>query len=431
MRPIPTIKTPKILLVRPDALGDVILMLPTVMALRQQWPESTIVVLGNDYTAPLLEAHPAIDEVWLDPFEKGTSVRGLLTFVKTLKSAHFDFVIHAFNEAPYVLATWLAKIPVRVGDSRKLLLSGFHTHRVRQDFDNPLMHEVDLDLQLLKPFNFTLPTVGQFGWEGVDFPQPLSPQRVPYVVIHPGVGRGNRSIPSGIYKGLIRCLSHQGMTTVLTGGQNERTQNASIAAGDESVVDMTGQTDLLQLAGLIQGASIMISVDTGPMHLAASLGTHVLNLSPSKYVKPTRWGPYRVHHRVVRPETICSYRCFPNGCKRGDCTEAFDPKIICQALDDLVNIPADKERPNMDNVKARWIQLSMPVLDLRRGLRPIEAEGYRYFQRSNVSGFFWRWVVVQDIGFFLVDRRLFWHPLVEKILALWLYYPPRFVVNLP
>jgi len=424
-------KSPKILLIRPDALGDVILMLPTVMAIRKHWPKAMIVVLGNAYTTPLLEAHPAIDEVWLDPFEKGTSFHGLFPFVAKLRSYRFDQVIHVFNEAPYVFATWLARIPVRVGDKRKLVLSPFHTHRVRQDFDDPLMHEVDLDLQLLKPFNIPLPTVGCFGWEDVAFPNPLPSLPLHYAVIHPGVGRGNRSIPSGIYKGLISCLSHQGITTVLTGGRDEKGKNEAIAAGDESIIDMTGRTNLLQLAGLIQNAAIMISVDTGPMHLAASLGVRTLNLSPSKYVKPTRWGHYGVHHKVIRPESICSYRCFPNGCKRGDCTEAFDPHFICHALDDLLRIPEDKMLPEMSEVKKRWVQQSMSVLDLRRGERPIEAEGYRYFQISNMSGFFWRWVIVQDIGFFLVDRRRFWHPLVEKLLALWLYYPPRFVVKLP
>ena len=422
MRSIQTTRSPHILLIRPDALGDVLLMLPMVMAIRTQWPSATLTVLANAYTAPLLEVHPAIDTVWIDPFDKGKSFRGMFDFIKKLKAARFDWVIHVFNEAPYVLATWLARIPVRVGDKQKLLLSVFHSHRVRQDFDNPALHEVELDLQLVRPLNIALPIKKDFGWNGVTFPHPFSPLPVPYVVIHPGVGKGNRCIPKGIYRALISELSGMGIRAILTGGQTEKQTNAEIIEGLEHVSDLTGQTDLLQLAGLLQQALLMISVDTGPMHLAASLGVRVLNLSPSKYVKPTRWGPYGVVHRVIRPEMICSYRCFPYSCTRGDCTEAFNVSTIRQAMLELLD-PTQQPSPH-------WIQLSMPVLDLRQTPNPAEAEGYIYFQRQDVTGNIWRWVVIQDIGFILVDKRRFWHPLAEKILALWLYYPPRFVVKL-
>jgi ADP-heptose:LPS heptosyltransferase len=417
---------PKILLIRPDALGDVILMLPMITELRKKWRKAHITVLASAYTSPLLEVYPDVDEVWIDPFNKGQSFRGMGVFVQRLRAEKFDMVVHVFNEGPYVVSTWLAGIPIRVGDQLKLLVSIFHTHRVRQDFSDPWMHEVDLDLQLLKPFDIEPPEQGRFDWAEVVFPGPPVALQPNYVVIHPGVGRGNRSIPEGLYRGLIEALSTKGLMAVLTGGQAEKKQNAAIAKGLKSAIDFTGQTDLLQLAGIIQKATIMVSVDTGPMHLAASLGVRILNLSPSKYVKPTRWGPYGVSHCVIRPESICSYRCFPYTCKRGDCTEAFDPSSVQKALSLLLSQPGLTQ--DVRDSKRLWVSGSMPVLDLRKN-PSLDFEGYRYFKRSEVKGFLWRWAVVQDIGFFIVDRPRLWHIIMSKILALWLYYPPRFVLK--
>ena len=145
----------KILIVRPDALGDVILMIPMLNTIKLNYPDSKIYTLQQKYTHSLLSNHDAVYKVLDDPIRIGKikSLKDFFSFVKYIRSFDFDIVIFPYLELPYVLLAVLAGIKCRIGDGNKLGLRIFLTHSVKLNFRNMFLHEVEQNINLLRPLN--------------------------------------------------------------------------------------------------------------------------------------------------------------------------------------------------------------------------------------------------------------------------------------
>src|SRR3989339_363415 len=123
-------KIKKILVIRPDAIGDVVLTLPAVHALRQHFPKAKITVLAREYTAPLLLNHPDIDQVIFD---------------YDLKKFKFDLSVNYYNQFKDTYAVFRAGIPYRLGDSSRILTGWMNNLRVFRKWNDKTRHEVDLN----------------------------------------------------------------------------------------------------------------------------------------------------------------------------------------------------------------------------------------------------------------------------------------------
>ena len=134
----------RILVVRTDRIGDVLLTTPVSTALRQAFPQAKISWLVRPYAAPLLEHNPDVDQVLLD---KGQSTRDLATM---LKREQFDAAIVALPRWRIAWALWRAGVPVRIGPASKLY-SILFTHRLYQHRSEGKKHEADYNLELLAP----------------------------------------------------------------------------------------------------------------------------------------------------------------------------------------------------------------------------------------------------------------------------------------
>lgn len=322
-----TPNSPRILLVKLSSLGDVLHALPTLEALREACPESHITWLVEAAYAPLLVGHPALDEVWPVPRVRfGQKFRGqepaaLLRLIQRLRTQPFDLVIDLQGLLKSALWVALAKSPRKVGyDKTREFSYQVLTERV-PPYDREahavlrylnLAHYLGASPKLTIRFRLGLTPKA-------DIADLLaSPGHRPLAVIHPGARWSTKLWPPALWARLADWLVREkGLQVVITGSAADQGLAASIRAQmREEAVDLAGRTSLEELAGILQKTRLAVTTDTGPMHLAAALGTPVAALfGPTA---PWRTGPFGRGHEIVRLELDCS-PCFKRHCPEPRC----------------------------------------------------------------------------------------------------------------
>ncbi|HLU57417.1 MAG TPA: glycosyltransferase family 9 protein [Pseudonocardia sp.] len=160
----------------------------------------------------------------------------------------------------------------------------------------------------------------------------------PYAVLHPGAAVPARRWPAEHHRRLARLLARDGLPVVVTGGAGERELTAAVAGAD--ALDLGGRTDLAQLAGVLAGAAVVVVGNTGAAHLAAAVGTPVVSLF-APVVPAVRWRPHRVPHVLLGDQDapcrdtrarICPVPGHP-------CLTGVTPEEALSAVRDLVSAP--------------------------------------------------------------------------------------------
>jgi len=286
---------------------------------------------------------------------------------------------------------------------------------------------VDLNLELLKgigietrhKISFNMPT-----YTISETVEDILPKKKRYVVIHPGLGKGNRPWLPDRYRAVIQRIVSLGYHVVITGGGAECAVNLSCIEGLHGVTNLTGLTSLQDLAAVIQKAQCFISVDTGPMHLACALGIPVVLISPSKYVKATRWGPYGVHSIIIKPQQPCNYRCYPYTCKKTICIDNISITQVISGFQKLLKRtdPVDQEKNKLMYLKASVNILDLSFLDLKSKLI-----GWRVFNRIDMDQGLFKYIIKNDIQLIVKSHINFIERLVIYFAALWLSNPPQII----
>ncbi|MBT5955051.1 glycosyltransferase family 9 protein [bacterium] len=355
----------RILIVRPDAIGDVVLMTPMLQRLKAHYPSAQISVLLQMYTVPLLSEHDDVFQI-IEDWKKAGRAKGLLGFfeyVKEIRSHDFDCVIFSYIDEYYAKLCFFAGIPCRIGDGNRLSTRVFLSHKINQSFRNLFRHEVEQNFSLLEPLGiqwsmdsckepiskivpcFKTPSSSDIqtklidqGWNGVS----------PLIIIHPSSGGGNRAWKPELYGKLIDLIhENTDCKIVVTGaGEVEAKIVAIVLKNSKSeVINLVNKTSLHELMDLVQLADCVIGTDTGPTHIAAAYGCRVLSVSPTKFVKAMRWGPWLTNSAIVSKSSRCKKVCFPYKCGLDDCLIAIQPEDV---LAELLKI---KETDNFDHYK--------------------------------------------------------------------------------
>jgi len=285
----------KILVVRTDRVGDVLLTTPVSTALRQAFPAARISWLVRPYTAPLLEHNPDVDQILVD---RGASA-GELT--AQIKKENFDAAIVAYPRWRIVWALWRAGVPVRIGPASKLY-SVLFTQRIWQHRSEGKKHEADYNLELLEPLGVPFkryPTrLVLTDAEKRNARQTLESHRLtfskPVVILHPGSGGSSARWPLTHFMELGDKLQAAGCDVVVTGGPGENYQNIMIDNMHRIPVFIAaGSVSLRELAALFSCADLVVTNSTGPLHVAVALNVPTVSIySPIPTCHPTRWGPY-------------------------------------------------------------------------------------------------------------------------------------------
>ncbi len=348
----PLAATPRILLVRPDHLGDLLMTTPVFHALKQQAPNAHITMMVGSWSNEVVERHPDIDRVLTCPFPgfQRAAQKALAPYIllfstaKRLRREHFDLAINLRPDFWWGAALlYLACIPRRVGYA---LEPGkpFLTHAL--PFQSP-EHATVSNLRLANaallaigyppldepytperyPLHF-IPTTDEQKWvtdrlhkEGIDMETYI-------IVIHPGSGaavklwrtEGWAACANALTKALTIATP---VRIMLTGSNNERPMLEEIAQSMQSPAVLVTDATIGQLAALLARALIVLGVDSGPLHLAVAQGTPTVELfGPTD---PRIFGPWGIRERhIVLASTHRCPSCLTIPCGRLD----FPPQVL-------------------------------------------------------------------------------------------------------
>ena len=307
-----------ILISRTDRIGDVVLTLPVAGALKMQAPDCRIVFLGRSYTKDVIQACTHVD-AFMDWSE--LEVLPLEEQVARFRQERLDTVIHVFPDPRIARVAAAAAIPRRIGTSRRWYHWLTCNHRVRLRRSDSTRHESQLNLALLTPLGIAVPeaTLDVVGLVGLRARSPL-PQNIDkllqeasfHLVLHPRSKGSAREWPLEHYADLMNALATANIRFLLTGTAAEAADLdtlVSLCRHPDRVTNLCGQLKLPELMTLLSLADGMVGASTGPVHLAAALGTRTLGLYPP--IRPMdsgRWGPLgsRAESISSRPVGACA-----------------------------------------------------------------------------------------------------------------------------
>jgi ADP-heptose:LPS heptosyltransferase len=353
--------TARIVVARPDRLGDVLLSTPAFEVLRRSYPKACISVIAQPRVAPALRGLASVDEVIeFEPEGRHAGWRGFWRLVSTLRQGRFDLAVILQAPARVAFALLLARIPVRLGPYSKWYSFVTYNRGVRQRRSQVEMHEADYNLQLLRPLGI------QVGSRTVATQAAISPEARAdverwlvsegmdlkarhWVAIHPGMGGSALNWPEAHYEGLVSALLTDGVGVVLTGGPGEQEilDRFRERFGSHPAFRIYGgksAPDVQRLAALYSGMTLVVAPSTGPLHLAVAVGRHVLTFFPPIRVQSAkRWGPYegpvldasRVQRAAVfTPEVYCGqeFRCIGERCSSYPCMKTISvDRVVAEA----------------------------------------------------------------------------------------------------
>ena len=297
------------LFIRTDRLGETLLNLPAVAALKHALPNASLTLLVQSELAPLVADAPGVDGVLTyDDMPRWPWWRRAIHLGRRLRPHRFDVVVVSNPKKELHLAAWVAGIPRRVGYGRKW--GWLLTDRLQDRKALGERHEVEYNLELIQALG--LPT-GASEWQFPRFTREQAEvlqllERLgigaskPFIAVHPWTSNPVKAWPADRYQALMqRVVERLGVPVALIGGPEEVLSAPSLLLEARAVANVVGQLSLKQLAALLQRARCLVSNDSGPVHLAAAVKTKTLVLfgATSAATGPARWGPWGNDHVVI------------------------------------------------------------------------------------------------------------------------------------
>ncbi|HXG00893.1 MAG TPA: glycosyltransferase family 9 protein [Bacteroidota bacterium] len=336
-------KPSRILVVRTDRLGDVVLATPLIRALRQTFPDAFIGAMVQPYARDLLLHNPHLNDIFVDdPKGEHAGRRGFWKQVKALRSRRYDTALLLL---PTERAAWMlffAGIPRRIGTGTKFYgvitgMRGVSRHKYI-----PLRHEADYCLDLGRKIGVRtndLSTELFLTEQERDLAREILRQAGAEdddILLGFHVSNGN-SAPNweesryGELAELIVARTPESVKIVYTDTKNQ----PSLPAG-KRILDLRGKLTLRELMGVLTHLRFLFSSSTGPMHMAAALRVPTISLfSPLSGASPTLWGPQGNQATIIfPPEGYCQQRCpgDPKKCRLEEITVEHVAEIMLQWL---------------------------------------------------------------------------------------------------
>ena len=320
-------------------IGDMVLLTPALRALKNAYPESNLALLLRPRVADLMETHPYVDTCIVDTKKRGRyrSVTGL---VRRIDEATFDVavVLHptSFRNA---LLPFLARVPIRVGtrvSGRGMLLTASCE-------DDTSGHEVQRYLQVLRLLDINTPPDFLAFWhtdadrqmiqdllsaEGVSVTDRL-------VALNLGTTWRTKQWDIANFAKVIEQIAHRTPdTSVVLTGSSAETALAAALPTSLPAINLVGKTSILQLGALLERCEICLTCDSGPMHIAAAVGTPTVALfGPTD---PVRHKPYGTGHTIIEKPVVCR-PCYKRKCHRQDaphlCMTEIDTTEVVKAVE--------------------------------------------------------------------------------------------------
>ena len=349
----------RILCVRLDTLGDVLMTTPAIRALKYSSPRRRITLMTSASGAAAGRLIPEVDDVliydapWIKAASSHVTGRpGLdLDMVERLRRASFDaaviFTVYSQSALPAAMLCYLAGIPRRLAHCRENPYE-LLTQWVREtEPDTCLRHEVRRQLDLVATVGahtdderLSMAIPDDVKTSVNNLLSSIIEDGRPWVVIHAGATAASRRYPPDRFAIVGRRLVQEfGYGVVFTGTEPERELiewiQAEMGASSHSLV---GALDLPAFAAVLARASLLISNNTGAVHIAAAVGTPVVDLYALTNPQHTPW---QVPHRVLFQDVPCKY-CYKSVCpeEHQNCLRLVEPDRVLNAAAELLQRPA-------------------------------------------------------------------------------------------
>ncbi len=337
-------KIEKILVIRTDRIGDVVLSTPVLETLRTHFPFAKIAMMVSPQTRELVEGNPYLDEVIV--YDKSGPEKpwaGTFKFALRLAKKKFDIaiILHPTNRAHWV--AFLAGIPVRLGyryKNYRLL-----THTIPHMKPEGKKHESEYNFDLLKLIKIETPLemntyvpLNETSFHELNRKkQEANLNGSAYVVLSPGASCPSKMwAPSRFAEVSDRIQEKYGLPVVLIGGEKEKSLAERIKAWTKKEpVDLIGKLSLSQTAWLLKDAELLVSNDSGPVHIAVAVGTPVISIFGRKQpgLSPVRWKPLGSQSTVIHKDVGCEV-CTAHLCDISfSCLDAISVEEVMQAVE--------------------------------------------------------------------------------------------------
>ncbi len=334
----------RILVVRPDRIGDVVLSTPVYHTLKQSFPDVFVGALVSPATSPLLQGNPFIDTILTDdPRDEKCGESNFFMKVREIRSHKFDTALLLMPTKRLAYMLFLAGIPYRVGVGHILYEVLTFMRGVSRRKYNPLRHESEYMLDLARRIGareiWKKPEIF-LGREEIRSARGYLERKgfAPedrIIGVHPGSGRSAPNWSVERYAEFVAGLAREGAKVLLTGDRGEKIMEGILnPVGMPNVKTAFGELSLRELAAVISQMDLLVSSSTGPMHIAAALEIPTLSLfCPLTACSPLLWGPVGNASTVVSPdESFCRTKCpgNPHVCTFGSADEGITVKMLLE-----------------------------------------------------------------------------------------------------
>ena len=337
----------RILVVRPDRIGDVLLSTPVIDALRKACPSAFMMALVAPHSEEIVDRNPFLNGfLILDKKGRHQGARGMIRLVRELKSHRFDTAIVLHGTKRVHLALALAAIPRRIGYDRKW---GFLlTKRLKDVKVYGERHEAEYSLDLLRALGIpaeggrvTMPTTHESDLrmerflreEGVSEKDLL-------IAIHPGASSISKRWMSDRFAQLADRLQNEHYKVVMVSGPEDvATGEAVIRAMKRPPLDACGKTTIRELASLFKRTQLLISNDSGPVHVAVGVGTPVISIFGRSQpgLSQKRWRPLGEQDIVLQKDVGCAV-CLADDCQINfECLRALSVEEVLKAAHQILS----------------------------------------------------------------------------------------------
>ena len=370
--------TRRILAIRLDNLGDVLVTTPAIHAIKASLPAIELSLLTSPVGAQVARLNPDIDEVivyeapWMDPWHRlPQNSKREQQMIAMVKERQFDgaiiFTSYHQSSLPAAYLCYLADIPLRLAasiDGPGSLLTTRHKHPER------MMHEVERGLDLVNAIGLStnaldlvlkVPIMARQSVYEFLSVQNVDPHR-PLLVIHPGCSMPARTYPYDMYSRVLDLVIERlEATVVVTGTQDERALVEHMLDkvqehNRRAILACAGTLPFPDFCALIEAADLMITNNTGPMHIAAAVKTPVVALFALTN-PPEQWGPWHVPHRQLYHDVSCRI-CYNRICPfNHECLRLVTPELVADAAEELLM----QAIPGVIDISDKYQEVSDPL----------------------------------------------------------------------
>ena len=344
----------KILIVKLSAIGDVVQTLPMMEALRSHYPQVHIDWLVEEEASDLLTGHPALQRVMVSrrkTWQKRLFRRGdfwstlweIGKFIRELRSVEYDWIIDNHGIFKSGLLVLLSRGRRKIG----FRASPGIADEGNYFFTKERYKALNIEKHALERYLDLIAQVGvRVGEPALNFPVPENALREaekllqkngfarhPLVIIHPMAKWPTKQWPLENFARVAHALAQKGASVVFTGGPDDEKPVRELWQWIKTpprVLNLAGQTHLQELAGLFSISDLVLTPDTGPMHLAAAVQAPLIALfGPTA---PWRTGPYGNGHVILRKPLTCS-PCFKKKCPTMECMTSLTVEEVLEAVE--------------------------------------------------------------------------------------------------